>query len=389
MNNFVRNTLFSGIFSFFVSGAFAGNIDYHLNKSANPNNDEREAYALIEAAMDSAVFLYNKYSDLSKHIEVYYSTGVPTAEASSNGDLRFGKDRNYMYVGTAMHEMAHTMGMGTTSEYKAMFKDGVFQGEKAQALLKEIDGPDAVLKGDSQHFWPYGINYRSEVKSEQDLINHVKIVNAMYQDIFKEALYKSNVKLISAISGKCMGMTQDNALELMDCDGEGATIDLYSIGDNPVTYRIQFGKRVLDIPNESTAAGVTLGTYHWNGGSHQKFMMQGAPELQVSLQIPLSKGYTYQHIYLQNLKSFLYLQASDNKVVQNKRVASDDPNKDSFLWLLAETFYDSTQSPVSISKRRIPNKNLEESMPERLFDALGRAASQIRRGVTSRLLKSN
>lgn len=388
-----RKTGVIGIISLFflLSSAFAGNVEYHLNKSANPTQDEQEAYKLITAAMDSAVFLYNKYSDLSKHIEVYYSTGVPTAEASSNGDLRFGKDRNYMYVGTAMHEMAHTMGMGTTSEYKAMFKDGVFQGEKAQALLKEIDGPDAVLKGDSQHFWPYGINYRSEVKSEQDLINHVKIVNAMYQDIFKEALYKSNVKLISAISGKCMGMTQDNALELMDCDGEGATIDLYSIGDNPVTYRIQFGKRVLDIPNESTAAGVTLGTYHWNGGSHQKFMMQGAPELQVSLQIPLSKGYTYQHIYLQNLKSFLYLQASDNKVVQNKRVASDDPNKDSFLWLLAETFNDSTQSPLSISKRRIPNKNLEdpESMPERLFDALGRAAGKIRRGVTSRILKSN
>lgn len=388
-----RKTGVIGIISLFflLSSAFAGNVEYHLNKSANPTQDEQEAYKLITAAMDSAVFLYNKYSDLSKHIEVYYSTGVPTAEASSNGDLRFGKDRNYMYVGTAMHEMAHTMGMGTTSEYKAMFKDGVFQGEKAQALLKEIDGLDAVLKGDSQHFWPYGINYRSEVKSEQDLINHVKIVNAMYQDIFKEALYKSNVKLISAISGKCMGMTQDNALELMDCDGEGATIDLYSIGDNPVTYRIQFGKRVLDIPNESTAAGVTLGTYHWNGGSHQKFMMQGAPELQVSLQIPLSKGYTYQHIYLQNLKSFLYLQASDNKVVQNKRVASDDPNKDSFLWLLAETFNDSTQSPLSISKRRIPNKNLEdpESMPERLFDALGRAAGKIRRGVTSRILKSN
>ena len=393
MGILLKKTSVIGTFSllFMLSSAFAGNVEYHLNKSANPSQDELEAYKLITAAMDSAVFLYNKYSDLSKHIEVYYSTGVPTAEASSNGDLRFGKDRNYMFVGTAMHEMAHTMGMGTTSEYQKMFKDGVFQGEKAQKVLKEIDGPDAVLKGDSQHFWPYGLNYRSEVKSEQDLINHVKVVNAMYQDIFKEAFYKSNVKLISAISGKCMGMTQDNALELMDCDGEGATIDLYSIGDNPVTYRIQFGKRVLDIPNESTAAGVTLGTYHWNGGSHQKFMMQGAPELQVSLQIPLSKGYTYQHIYLQNLKSFLYLQASDNKVVQNKRVASDDPNKDSFLWLLAETFNDSTQSPLSISKRRIPNKNLEdpESMPSRLFDALGRAAGKIRRGVTSRLLKSN
>ena len=56
MNIFVRNSLFSGIFSFLVSGAFAGNIEYHLNKSANPTADELEAYALIEAAMDSAVF---------------------------------------------------------------------------------------------------------------------------------------------------------------------------------------------------------------------------------------------------------------------------------------------------------------------------------------------
>ena len=73
MNIFVRNSLFFGIFSFLVSGAFAGNIEYHLNKSANPTDDEREAYALIEAAMDSAVFLYNKYSDLSKHFRFHLS----------------------------------------------------------------------------------------------------------------------------------------------------------------------------------------------------------------------------------------------------------------------------------------------------------------------------
>ena len=383
MNNFVRNTLFSGIFSFFVSGAFAGNIDYHLNKSANPNNDEREAYALIEAAMDSAVFLYNKYSDLSKHIEVYYSTGVPTAEASSNGDLRFGKDRNYMFVGTAMHEMAHTMGMGTTSAYQSMFKDGVFQGEKAQAKVKEIDGPNAVLKGDSQHFWPYGLNYRSEVHSEQDLINHVKIVNAMYQDIFKEAFYMQG-RVVSLVDEKtCMGITSSNALELMSCTDTATFVKIYSVGENPVTYRIQLGNRVVDIPNESTAEGVVASTYGYNGGAHQRYVFEkaGAPRANMS-----------NVYFLKNFKSGLYLQAVGKNVVQNKfvRSASSIPQSD-FIWQIVEAGQDSSSKdgPVSISKRRIPNKNLEESMPERLFDALGRAASQIRRGVTSRLLKSN
>lgn len=383
MNNFVRNTLFSGIFSFFVSGAFAGNIDYHLNKSANPNNDEREAYALIEAAMDSAVFLYNKYSDLSKHIEVYYSTGVPTAEASSNGDLRFGKDRNYMFVGTAMHEMAHTLGMGTTSAYQSMFKDGVFQGEKAQAKVKEIDGPNAVLKGDSQHFWPYGLNYRSEVHSEQDLINHVKIVNAMYQDIFKEAFFKQG-RVVSLLDEKtCMGITSSNALELMRCTDTATFVKIYSIGENPVTYRIQLGNRVVDIPNESTAEGVVASTYGYNGGAHQRYVFEkaGAPRANMS-----------NVYFLKNFKSGLYLQAVGKNVVQNKfvRSASSIPQSD-FIWQIVEAGQDSSSKdePVSISKRRIPNKNLEESMPERLFDALGRAASQIRRGVTSRLLKSN
>lgn len=383
MNNFVRNTLFSGIFSFFVSGAFAGNIDYHLNKSANPNNDEREAYALIEAAMDSAVYLYNKYSDLSKHIEVFYSTGVPTAEASSNGDLRFGKDRNYMFVGTAMHEMAHTLGMGTTSAYQSMFKDGVFQGEKAQAKVKEIDGPNAVLKGDSQHFWPYGLNYRSEVHSEQDLINHVKIVNAMYQDIFKEAFFKQG-RVVSLLDEKtCMGITSSNALELMSCTDTATFVKIYSIGENPVTYRIQLGNRVVDIPNESTAAGVVASTYGYNGGAHQRYVFEkaGAPRANMS-----------NVYFLKNFKSGLYLQAVGKNVVQNKLVlsVSSEPQPD-FTWQIVEAGQDSSSKdgPVSISKRRIPNKNLEESMPERLFDALGRAASQIRRGVTSRLLKSN
>ena len=374
-----------GTFSLFflLSSAFAGNVEYHLNKSANPTQDEQEAYKLITAAMDSAVFLYNKYSDLSKHIEVYYSTGVPTAEASSNGDLRFGKDRNYMFVGTAMHEMAHTMGMGTTSEYQKMFKDGVFQGEKAQKVLKEIDGPDAVLKGDSQHFWPYGLNYRSEVKSEQDLINHVKVVNAMYQDIFKEAFYMQG-RVVSLVDEKtCMGITSSNALELMSCTDSATFVKIYSVVENPVTYRIQLGNRVVDIPNESTAEGVVASTYGYNGGAHQRYVFEkaGAPRANMT-----------NVYFLKNFKSGLYLQAVGKNVVQNKfvRSASSIPQSD-FIWQIVEAGQDSSSKdgPVSIAKRRIPDKISDVSVPERLFDALGRAAGKIRRGVTSRILRNN
>lgn len=385
MKFLVRNSLFIGSFSFLVSvsSVFAGNVEYHLNKSANPTQDEQEAYKLITAAMDSAVFLYNKYSDLSKHIEVYYSTGVPTAEASSNGDLRFGKDRNYMFVGTAMHEMAHTMGMGTTSEYQKMFKDGVFQGEKAQKILKEIDGPDAVLKGDSQHFWPYGLNYKSEVHSEQDLINHVKVVNAMYQDIFKEAFYMQG-RVVSLVDEKtCMGITSSNALELMSCTDSATFVKIYSVGENPVTYRIQLGNRVVDIPNESTAEGVVASTYGYNGGAHQRYVFEkaGAPRANMT-----------NVYFLKNFKSGLYLQAVGKNVVQNKfvRSASSIPQSD-FIWQIVEAGQDtsSKDGPVSIAKRRIPNKISDVSVPSRLFDALGRAAGQIRRGITSRILKSN
>ena len=380
-----RKTGVIGIISLFflLSSAFAGNVEYHLNKSANPTQDEQEAYKLITAAMDSAVFLYNKYSDLSKHIEVYYSTGVPTAEASSNGDLRFGKDRNYMFVGTAMHEMAHTMGMGTTSDYQRMFKDGVFQGEKAQKVIKEIDGPDAVLKGDSQHFWPYGLNYKSEVHSEQDLINHVKVVNAMYQDIFKEAFYMQG-RVKSLLDEKtCMGITSSNALELMNCTDSATFVKIYSVGENPVTYRIQLGNRVVDIPNESTAEGVVASTYGYNGGAHQRYVFEkaGAPRANMS-----------NVYFFKNAKSGLYLQAVGKNVVQNKRVssASSIPQSD-FIWQIVEAGKDtsSKDGPVSIAKRRIPDKISDVSVPERLFDALGRAAGKIRRGVTSRILRNN
>ncbi len=306
-NKYIAKGLTLLSFTLLAAGSSFAKVDYVLHKSSNPTADEQDAYNRITAVMDSAIYYYNTYTNLTKHINVYYAPGVPTAEASSNGDLRFGENRTYMYVGTAMHEMAHTMGVGTTTEYQNLKGSGVFLGEKAQALLKELENnPSAELHCDGQHFWPYGLNQKSEVKSEKDLIYHAKIVQAMYQDMFKEAFYmEARVEYMA--DGRCMGITESNGLEMMVCSGGQTIARIWSIGDNPVTYRFEFGDRVVDVPNESTAAGIVLGTYSWNGGAHQRYVFEVSPVNQANA------------FYLQNFKSKLYLLPSGKNIVQDQR----------------------------------------------------------------------
>ncbi|MBO7062055.1 MAG: RICIN domain-containing protein [Fibrobacter sp.] len=317
----LRTFLVAGIaVALFSTVSFAeGGVTYTLHKSANPTADEQDAYKRITAVMDSAVKLYNTYSNLSKFINVYYSPGVPTAEASSNGDLRFGENRSYMVVPTAMHEMGHTMGIGTTQEYWDACQDGVFRNDKVQAKLRELSGkPSDELHCDRQHIWPYGLNQASEVKSEKDLIIHVQLVDFIHQQLFKEAFYKQG-RIKSLANSKCMGITSDNALELMDCSKKETFVKIFSVGDNPVTYYIKLGSRVVDIPNESTAAGVKASTYGYNGGGHQRYVFEGA------------NVNTPNALYLKNAKSGHYLQAVDNSVVQNPKKNSDD-----FIWQIEE-----------------------------------------------------
>lgn len=317
----LRTFLVAGIaVALFSTVSFAeGGVSYTLHKSANPTADEEDAYKRITAVMDSAVKLYNTYSNLSKFINVYYSPGVPTAEASSNGDLRFGENRSYMVVPTAMHEMGHTMGIGTTQEYWDACQDGVFRNDKVQAKLRELSGKSSdELHCDRQHIWPYGLNQASEVKSEKDLIIHVQLVDFIHQQLFKEAFYKQG-RIKSLANSKCMGITSDNALELMDCSKKETFVKIFSVGDNPVTYYIKLGSRVVDIPNESTAAGVKASTYGYNGGGHQRYVFEGA------------EVNTPNALYLKNAKSGHYLQAVDNSVVQNPKKNTDD-----FIWQIEE-----------------------------------------------------
>ena len=133
----------------------------------------------ITKAMDEAVAEYNKHARLRKFIFVTYDPGVPTAHANYNGHITFGKQ---IGTRTALHEMCHVFGVGTTRQWREKLVDGQWTGPAANELLKTFDGPDAVLKGDRQHFWPYGLNFDREV-TENAFERHVKMVEALVADM--------------------------------------------------------------------------------------------------------------------------------------------------------------------------------------------------------------
>lgn len=136
-------------------GQNMGNVTYTLG--INQNTDPGP-YSLIKQAMDSACMYFSKYTPFSYDIYVYYNAGIPTAQANYHGSIGFGPNTRYQWVGTAMHEMCHWFGSGTTNEWKSKIVNGAWTGAATAALVGA-----GVIRGDAQHFWPYGINQREEV----------------------------------------------------------------------------------------------------------------------------------------------------------------------------------------------------------------------------------
>ena len=167
-----------------VQGDNMGHVTYTLamDSTANP-----EAYRLIKTAMDSACYYFNKYTPFIQDIYVYYSSGIPTAQASYLTSIGFGPNTRYMWVGTAIHEMAHYFGSGTTSIWQEKMATGTWSGTVASDLMKSING--GPILGDSQHYWPYGINQKEEITNlgsqavqAQALSDAVRIIKAMLVD---------------------------------------------------------------------------------------------------------------------------------------------------------------------------------------------------------------
>lgn len=133
----------------------------------------------IVEAMNAAVSFLNEHGKFKKHVTANNSPGTPTADANYDGWINWGGSINRR---VALHEIGHTLGVGTHHEWGANVKDGKWTGKHAIRQLREFDGPSAVLYADRMHFWPYGLNFDNESSRKNDL-RFIKMVEAMRKDM--------------------------------------------------------------------------------------------------------------------------------------------------------------------------------------------------------------
>lgn len=161
-----------------------GGFTYSIERPASPTPDEEDALSRIAVAMAAAVELSNSYSDLQKHLTVRYAPWVSTAWGDSGGGIFFGPHRIYMQEAVALHEIQHTVGIGTYGEFDRLCVNNVWVGVRASTLIKSWDGPDAKITCQFQHISPYGINQPTELNAVSGP-RHVKLVTAMNHDMLQ------------------------------------------------------------------------------------------------------------------------------------------------------------------------------------------------------------
>ena len=138
-----------------------------------------EQRAAIVSAMDAAVALYNSHGHFPRNLTANYNAAVPTAQASYSGWIDFG---GAISTRVALHEISHTLGIGTYSGWDPFLVSGAWTGAHALARVRVFDGPAGTLNGDTAHFWPYGLNYDNE-DSTLNRQRHIKMVAAFRWDM--------------------------------------------------------------------------------------------------------------------------------------------------------------------------------------------------------------
>jgi len=118
-----------------------------------------------------------------------------------------------------------------------------------------------------------------------------------------------------------MTATEDNQLILSDRQDSASVVDLISFSEGN-TFRVGFGDRVLDMPNESMQAGSAAGLWSWNGGSHQKVRFEF-----------ITDGREDTVIRILMAHSSLYLVADGDRIIQNGSAPQDEMR----LWELVDT----------------------------------------------------
>lgn len=162
----------------------AGKMTYTFNKAQNPTAEQLAAYERLQMPIDSGSWYLKNFTSASKHVYLNYDPGVPTADANNEGWMRFGASTGVQNIRTMLHEMNHTLGTGTSAWWSGKIVGGKYQGQHVNALLKKIQNSstDVQLSGDTQHWWPYGLNQNSEVTSSWDYVYNCLIIEAMRKD---------------------------------------------------------------------------------------------------------------------------------------------------------------------------------------------------------------
>lgn len=158
----------------------AGPLTYSL--SSGHESWPPEVRQRIDDSMAEAVALYNVHGHFEKHVTANYVPSVATADGNYNGSIRFGSNQSFMTTRTALHEIAHTLGVGTVWQWNNNRSGNLWTGAHALHQLRQFNGPEANLNADQWHFWPYGLNQEGE-NSALNRVRHIKMVAAFRRDM--------------------------------------------------------------------------------------------------------------------------------------------------------------------------------------------------------------
>jgi autotransporter-associated beta strand protein len=156
--------------------------NYTLDSSASNNPS-------VVYVMATAAAYHNDWGFDEASFWVYYDPGIPTAQANCGGPIGFG---GLITVYDAMHEINHAFGSGTCWGW-----NGLWTGENANRLIKQIDGPTAQIGGWGVHFAPYNFNYGNEWSDRNGKVA-VRIMEALRKDVG----YMNHVPTISSIANQ-------------------------------------------------------------------------------------------------------------------------------------------------------------------------------------------
>ncbi|QDU59135.1 Autotransporter-associated beta strand repeat protein [Aeoliella mucimassa] len=136
-------------------------------------------------SMQAVVDRFNVYGDFNwgsdGYVDLYYNSGVPTAQAGYYGAIEYGG--TWPNERVTQHELNHWLGSGTDGNWYNLFSNNVWTGTKVNALMAQFDGQGTAFRQSGVHFYPYGLNYDSEVTDDSIYMRNVALMYAMRQDM--------------------------------------------------------------------------------------------------------------------------------------------------------------------------------------------------------------